>query len=94
METIMTTNTMPLAVNHTIDGVICELRPNGALDVSSTTLGLVRLEPREAYALGMFMRSPAAVALLEAQNAARQTDGELSFQDDQAEEAVRMAAAR
>jgi hypothetical protein len=81
----------PLAVNHTIDGVICELRPDGALDVSSTALGLVRLEPREAYALLMFMRSPAAVALLEAQNALRMTEGELSFQDDQAEEAVRMA---
>jgi len=52
------------------------------------------MEPREAYALGMFMRSPAVVALLEAQNAARMTEGELSFQDDQAEEAVRMAAAR
>ncbi len=72
----------PLAVNHTIDGV------------SSTPLGLVRMEPRDAYALGMFMRSPAAVALLEAQNAARQTESELSYQDDQAEEAVRLAAAR
>ncbi len=48
METTMTTNTIPLAVNHTIDGVICELRPDGALDVSSTALGLVRMEPREA----------------------------------------------
>ncbi len=85
---------MPLAVNHTIDGLICELRPDGALELSSTALGLVRMEPREAYALGMFMRSPAAVALLEAQNALRMTEGELSFQDDQAEEAVRMAAAR
>ncbi len=86
----MTTNTIPLAVNHTIDGVICELRPDGALELSSTDLGLVRMEPCEAYALGMFMRSPAVVALLEAQNAARMTEGELSFQDDQAEEAVRM----
>ena len=85
---------VPLAVNHTIDGVICELRPDGALDVSSTPLGLVRMEPREAYALALFMRSPAAVALLEAQNAARQTGSELSYQDDQAEEAVRLAAAR
>jgi hypothetical protein len=82
---------VPLAVNHTIDGVICERRPDGALDLSSTALGLVRMEPREAYALGMFMRSPAAVALLEAQHALRMTEGELSFQDDQAEEAVRMA---
>jgi len=40
----------------------------------------------------MFLRSPAVVALLEAQNALRMTEGELSFQDDQAEEAVRMAA--
>jgi len=72
----------PLAVNHTIDGVICELRPDGALDVSSTTLGLVRMEPREAYALAMFMRSPAVAALLEAQNAARMTESELSFQAD------------
>ncbi len=56
----------PLAVNHTIDGVICELRPDGALDVSSTDLGLVRIEPRQAYALLMFMRSPAVVALLDA----------------------------
>jgi hypothetical protein len=85
---------MPLAVNHTIDGVICELRPDGALDLSSTALGLVRIEPRDAYALGMFLRSPAVVALLEAQNAARQTESELGFQDDQAEEAVRLAAAR
>ena len=83
-----------LAVNHTIDGVICELRPDGALDLSSTALGLVRMEPREAYALGMFMRSPAVVALLEAQNALRMTKSELSFQDDQAEEVARMAAAR
>ncbi len=90
----MTTNTIPLAVNHTIDGVICELRPDGALELSSTPLGLVRMAPRDAYALAMFMRSPAAVALLEAQNAARMTEGELSFQQDQAEEAVRMAAAR
>ncbi len=90
----MTTKTLPLAVNHTIDGVICELRPDGALDLSSTALGLVRMAPRDAYALSMFLRAPAAVALLEAQHAARQTDGELSFQDDQAEEAVRMAAAR
>ncbi len=85
---------VPLAVNHTIDGVICELRPDGALDLSSTALGLVRMEPREAYALAMFMRSPAAVALLEAQNAARQTKSELDFQEDQAKEAARMAAAR
>jgi hypothetical protein len=49
------------------------------------------MAPRDAYALGMFMRSPTAVALLEAQLSARQTDGALSFQDDQAEEAVRMA---
>ncbi len=82
---------VPLAVNHTIDGVICELRPDGALDLSSTPLGLVRMEPREAYALGMFMRSPAAVALLEAQNALRMTASELGFQQDQAEEGVRMA---
>ena len=85
---------VPLAVNHTIDALTCELRPDGALDLESTSLGLVRLEPREAYALGMFMRSPAAVALLEAQNALRMTEGELSFQDDQAEEAVRMAGGR
>ncbi len=88
----MTTKTLPLAVNHTIDGVICELRPDGALEVSGTALGLVRMAPRDAYALGMFLRSPAAVALLEAQNAARQTESELSYQDDQAEEAARMAA--
>jgi len=85
---------VPLAVNHTIDALTCELRPDGTLELSSTSLGLVRMEPREVYALGMFMRSPAAVALLEAQNAARQTEGELSFQDDQAEEAVRLASAR
>ena len=85
---------MPLAVNHTIDGLICELRPDGALELSSTPLGLVRLHPRDAYALGMFMRVPTAVALLEAQNAARQTKSELDFQADQAEEAVRLAAAR
>jgi hypothetical protein len=84
----------PLAVNHTIDGVICELRPDGALDVSSTALGLVRMEPREAYALGMFMRSPAAVALLEAQNALRMTEGELSFQNDPETIAERAASAR
>ena len=90
----MTTNTIPLAVNHTIDGVICELRPDGALELSSTALGLVRMAPRDAYALGMFMCSPAAVALLEALNAARQTESELSFQDDQAEEAVRLAGTR
>ncbi len=82
----------PLAVNHTIDGLICELRPDGALDLSSTASGLVRMEPREAYALAMFMRSPAAVALLEAQNALRMTASEIAFQQDQAEEAVRMAA--
>ncbi len=88
---------VPLAVNHTIDGVICELRPDGALDVSSTPLGLVRMEPREAYALGMFMRSPAAVALLEAQNAARQTRSELDFQSDPetiAERAAHLKEAR
>jgi hypothetical protein len=90
----MTTKTLPLAVNHTIDGVICELRPDGTLELSSTALGLVRMAPRDAYALGMFLRTPAAVALLEAQNAARQTESELGFQDDQAEEAARMAAAR
>ena len=85
---------VPLAVNHTIDGVICELRPDGELTLCNTHEGLVRLEPREAYALAMFMRSPAAVALLEAQNAARQTKSELDFQEDQAKEAARMAAAR
>ena len=84
----------PSPSTYTIDALTCELRPDGALDLESTSLGLVRMEPREAYALGMFMRSPAVVALLEAQNAARMTEGELSFQDDQAEEAVRMAAAR
>ena len=72
--------------------MICELRPDGALELSGTALGLVRMEPRDAYALGMFLRSPAVVALLEAQNARRMTEGELSFQADQAEEAVRMAA--
>jgi hypothetical protein len=50
------------------------------------------MEPRDAYALALFMRSPAAVALLEAQHALRMTESELSYQDDQAEEAVRMAA--
>ena len=93
----MTTNTIPLAVNHTIDGVICELRPDGALDLSSTPLGLVGMAPRHAYALGMFLRSPAAVALLEAQNAARQTEGELSYQDDPetiAERAAHLKEAR
>ena len=85
---------VPLAVNHTIDGVICELRPDGALDVSSTALGLVRMEPREAYALGMFMRSPAVVALLEAQNAARMTASELGFQADPETIAARAASAR
>jgi len=88
---------VPLAVNHTIDGLICELRPDGALDLSSTTLGLVRMEPREAYALGMFMRSPAAVALLESQNAARQTASELSYQADPetiAERAAHLKEAR
>ena len=95
---VVTTETapahVPLAVNHTIDGLICELRPDGALDVSSTALGLVRMEPRDVYALAMFMRSPAAVALLEAQSTLRMTESELSYQDDQAEEAVRLAAAR
>ncbi len=55
---------------------------------------LVRMEPREAYALGMFMRSPAAVALLEAQNAARQTKSELDFQADPETIAERAASAR
>jgi len=85
---------VPLAVNHTIDGLICELRPDGTLELSSTALGLVRMEPRDVYALAMFMRSPAAVALLEAQSTLRMTESELSYQDDQAEEAVRLAAAR
>ena len=71
---------MPLAVNHTIDGVICELRPDGTLELSSTALGLVRMAHGDAYALGMFMRSPAVAALLEAQNAARMTTSELDFQ--------------
>ena len=84
----------PLAVNHTIDGMICELRPDGELDLSSTALGLVRMEPREAYALGMFLRSPAAVALLEAQNAARMTASELGFQADPETIAARAASAR
>jgi len=84
----------PLAVNHTIDGVICELRPDGELTLCNTHEGLVRLEPREAYALAMFMRSPAAVALLEAQNAARQTRSELDFQADPETIAERAASAR
>ena len=98
---VVTTETapahVPLAVNHTIDGLICELRPDGALDVSSTALGLVRMEPRDAYALAMFMRSPAAVALLEAQNAARMTKSELDFQADPetiAERAAHLKEAR
>ena len=90
----MTTNTIPLAVNHTIDGVICELRPDGTLELSSTALGLVRMAPRAAYALGMFMRSPAAVALLEAQHALRMTEGELSYQADPETIAERAASAR
>ncbi len=84
----------PLAVNHTIDGVICELRPDGALDVSTTALGLVRMAPRDAYALAMFMRSPAVTALLEAQHAARQTESELSYQADPETIAERAASAR
>ena len=98
---VVTTETapahVPLAVNHTIDGVICELRPDGALDLSSTPLGLVRMEPRDAYALAMFLRSPAAVALLEAQNAARMTASELDFQADPetiAERAAHLKEAR
>ncbi len=90
----MTTKTLPLAVNHTIDGVICELRPDGTLELSGTPLGLVRMEPRDAYALAMFMRSPAVVALLEAQNAARQTKSELDFQADPETIAARAASAR
>lgn len=70
---------VPLAVNHTIDALTCDLRPDGALNLKSIALGLVRLEPREAYVLAMFMRSPAVAALLEAQNAVRKTEGEIAF---------------
>jgi hypothetical protein len=98
---VVTTETapahVPLAVNHTIDGLICELRPDGELNLSSTPLGLVRMEPRDAYALAMFLRSPAAVALLEAQNALRMTKSELDFQDDPetiAERAAHLKEAR
>lgn len=73
---------VPLAVNHTIDGLICELRPDGALDLSSSPLGLIRMEPRDAYALLMFFRSPAVAALLVAQNALRMTASEIAFQND------------
>ena len=83
-----------IAVNHDIDGLGCVMRPDGTLMLERSPRPLVTLEPRHAYALALFMRSQAAVALLEAQNALRMTEGELSFQDDQAEEAVRMAAAR
>ncbi len=72
----------PLAVNHTIDGLGLELRPDGELTLEHHPRPFVRLTPREAYALLMFMRSPSVVALLEAQNALRMTESELSFQND------------
>ena len=83
---------VPLAVNHQIDGLGLELRPDGELTIEHHPHPLVSLTPREAYALLMFFRSPAVVALLEAQHAARMTASELGFQKDQAEEAARMAA--
>ncbi len=89
----MTThNGTPLAVNHDIDGLTLELRPDGTLMLSRTGEPLITLDPRAAYALSMFMRSPAAAALLEAQNALRMTMSELAFQQDQAEEDAKVAS--
>ncbi len=85
---------VPLAINHDIDGLGCVVRPDGILLLERSPRPMVTLEPRHAYALAMFMRSPAVAALLEARHAARMTGSELGFQQDQAEEAVRMASAR
>ncbi len=82
----------PLAVHHDIDGLGCIVHPDGALLLERFPSPLVTLEPRHAYALSLFMRSPGVSALLEAQHAARETENELEFQADQAEEAARFAA--
>ncbi len=71
-----------IAVNHDIDGLGCVMRPDGTLMLERSPRPLVTLEPRHAYALALFMRSPAVVALLEAQNAARMTASEIGFQND------------
>ena len=59
-------------------------------DAERSPRPLVTLEPREAYALLIVLRSPAVAALLEAQNALRMTESEIGFQKDQAEEAARV----
>lgn len=85
---------VPLAVNHQIDGLGLELRPDGELTIEHPPQRLVRFTPREAYALLMFFRSPAVVALLEAQNAARMTASEIAFQNDPETIAERAAQER
>jgi len=82
----------PLAVNHTIDGLHLDMLPDGSLEISGVTDGPGRFEPADAYALGVFLRLPAVVALLEAQNAVRQTEQEGEQEASMAEEAARMAA--
>jgi len=83
---------VPLAVNHTIDGLHLDMLPDGSLEISGVTDGPGRFEPADAYALATFLRLPAVAALLETQEVARQTEQEGEQEASMAEEAVRMAA--
>ena len=53
---------------------------------------LIRMTPKEAYGLLVFMRLPGVATLIERLDARRQEEWLRGFDKDQAEEAVRMAA--
>ena len=77
-------------------GVNFFLDRDGELVIDERESGrpLIRMTPKEAYGLLVFMRLPGVATLIERLDARRQEEWLRGFDKDQAEEAVRMAAAR
>jgi hypothetical protein len=78
----------PIAVWHDIDAVTFELRPDGELALSGHQHKLIRFDPREVYAIAMFLRLPSVQALLEREHTQRMNESEISLQETLAQEAA------
>ncbi len=85
----------PLAVYHDINGTVCDLRPDGSLNVQrSDPPRVVTFDPREAFALASFFHLPGVMPVIERAEAERQMASELGFQEAQREEAELITAGK
>ena len=81
---------------HQLNGCTFFLDRDGALAIDERDGGraLITLTPDEVYGVLVFMRLPGVATLIERLDARRQEAWLRGFDKDQAEEAVRLAAAR